>query len=180
MTMTDVTHDTPRAWVGCLGCYNEGNLVGKWLDDPDEIREYECPRPTTIYNLHEELWVMDHENAPWLSGECSPSEFADKAEAFTDAVTNLDADVVAAYIANHGIEYVEWDELEDKVTESFAGRYADLADFAYKSAEESEGLPEGPYANYVDWEAVGRDLELGGDVWTHEVGYNETLVFWNR
>ena len=22
--------DEPRAWVGCLACYNEGNLNGDW------------------------------------------------------------------------------------------------------------------------------------------------------
>src|SRR4051812_37984795 len=35
------TTDTPRAWVGCLGCYNNGDLNGKWADgtetDPVEI-----------------------------------------------------------------------------------------------------------------------------------------------
>ena len=22
----------PRVWIGCLACYNEGNLVGDWFD----------------------------------------------------------------------------------------------------------------------------------------------------
>jgi len=180
MTMTVNATDTPRAWVGCLGCYNEGKLIGKWLDDPDEIREYVCPQPKTIYNLHEELWVMDHECAPWLTGECSPSEFADKAEAWIEATGNIDADVLAAYIDNMGANYVDWDTLEADVNEAYAGEYEDLADFAYRLAEDTGDLPEGSYANYIDWEAVGRDLRLGGDVWIHEVGYKSTHVFWNR
>lgn len=176
---TTVTTDTPRAWVGCLGCYNNGDLVGRWLDDPDEIRNYTCPTPPSIYVNHEEVWVFDHENAPWLSGECSPAEFADKAEKWTDATVNLDPEVVKAYIANHGIDYVDWDTLEDDVEESFAGEFEDLADYAYRLAEECDELPEGRYANYIDWEAVGRDYRLGGDVWIHELGWKSIYVFRN-
>ena len=25
----------PRVWVGCLGCYNAGRLVGRWVDAED-------------------------------------------------------------------------------------------------------------------------------------------------
>ena len=33
MTITTPTTDTtPRAWIGCLACYNEGRLVGDWYD----------------------------------------------------------------------------------------------------------------------------------------------------
>jgi hypothetical protein len=31
-TESTSTTDTVRAWVGCLGCYNNGNLVGEWID----------------------------------------------------------------------------------------------------------------------------------------------------
>jgi hypothetical protein len=24
--------EVPRAWVGCLACYNDGRLVGSWMD----------------------------------------------------------------------------------------------------------------------------------------------------
>lgn len=30
-TITDV-ETTPRVWIGCLACYNEGRLVGDWHD----------------------------------------------------------------------------------------------------------------------------------------------------
>ena len=29
--MTTAT-EVSKVWVGCIGCYNEGNLVGKWMD----------------------------------------------------------------------------------------------------------------------------------------------------
>lgn len=178
MIITTAT-DTPRAWVGCLGCYNDGDLVGRWLDDPDAIRSYRCPRPATIYNSHEELWVFDHENAPWLTGECSPDEFADRAEAWTAATEDLDPVVVGAYIDNVGIDYVDWETLADDVTEAYAGAFDDLADWAYRLAAETDSLPTGPYADYIDWAAVGRDARLGGDIWTHEAG-GTVHVFWSN
>jgi antirestriction protein len=35
-------------------------------------------------------------------------------------------------------------------------------------------------AYYIDYEAMGRDLELGGDVFTIEIGYQEVHIFWNH
>ena len=66
MTTETRTDTTPRAWVGCLGCYNGGALVGKWIDG--EIcadleyagltdRAGKCNRCGA-----DEFWVMDHEN----------------------------------------------------------------------------------------------------------------------
>jgi hypothetical protein len=179
MTTMTATATRPRAWVGCLGCYNEGNLVGRWLDDPDEIREYRCPAPVTIYNFHEELWVFDHEGAPWLSGECSPDAFADRAEAWNAATDEHDPAVVAAYVANTGADYVDWDTLAEDVGDAYAGAFDSLADWAYELARETEGLPTGPYADYIDWAAVGRDARLGGDIWTAEAD-GTIHVFWSN
>ena len=32
MTTRTNTDTTPRAWIGCLACYNDGRLVGDWVD----------------------------------------------------------------------------------------------------------------------------------------------------
>lgn len=178
MTIT-ITDNRPRAWVGCLGCYNNGDLVGRWLEDPDDIREYTCPRPKTIYNLHEELWVFDHENAPWLTGECSPAEFADIAEKYTAALDELDhipAEAIAAYLDNYHND-VDWDTLADDLNDRYAGVWPSLEAYAYDLAKECGFDDDGPYANYVDFAAVGRDLVLGGDYWVHEAGWETVYVF---
>ena len=36
------------------------------------------------------------------------------------------------------------------------------------------------YEYYIDWEAMGRDMELSGDVFTIETGFEEVHVFWSR
>ena len=32
MTTRTNTDITPRAWIGCLACYNNARLVGEWFD----------------------------------------------------------------------------------------------------------------------------------------------------
>ena len=65
MTTTTTTNDVSKVWVGCIGCYNEGNLVGKWMD-ADQVEEaWEsdgglnsavCTKP-----LHEEWRIHDYD-----------------------------------------------------------------------------------------------------------------------
>ncbi|WP_321779722.1 antirestriction protein ArdA [Schaalia cardiffensis] len=72
MSCSTVTIASPRVWVGCLSCYNEGRLVGEWVDAEgagDLTSDDLHGTPTT----HEELWVFDLEGFPRGIGEMSPS-----------------------------------------------------------------------------------------------------------
>ncbi|MDO5501213.1 MAG: antirestriction protein ArdA, partial [Propionibacteriaceae bacterium] len=72
MTATAIaTDETPRIWVGCLHCYNSGDLVGEWFDavDADTITLADVHKGSgKRYVACEELWVLDHDNIP-VSGE---------------------------------------------------------------------------------------------------------------
>jgi hypothetical protein len=84
----------PKAWVGCLGCYNSGSLNGAWVDglEAGDISKavkvktgapaiYGENCPVCIKCGSDEFWVFDHEGYSGLiSGECSPSEAQEKAE----------------------------------------------------------------------------------------------------
>jgi antirestriction protein len=55
------------------------------------------------------------------------------------------------------------------------------SDFAYQLLEDTGALNDMPenLRNYFDYKAYGRDLELGGDVFT--IALNSKLhVFWNH
>ena len=61
--------DERRVWVGCLACYNAGDLTGEWRE-PYLAPDWACGRPG-----HEETWIFDHEGfGP--AGEMSPAEAA--------------------------------------------------------------------------------------------------------
>lgn len=60
-----MTITTPRVWPACLNCYNNGRLVGLWVDCTDAAE-------LTLNQLHEgadglspgceEIWCLDTEN----------------------------------------------------------------------------------------------------------------------
>lgn len=52
--------DEPRAWVGCLACYNEGNLNGDWYSATDAAH-------VDIDELHDEETTHDELMPAWLT-----------------------------------------------------------------------------------------------------------------
>ena len=63
--------------------------------------------------------------------------------------------------------------------EDYACEHRSLADFTREITEETMEIPE-RLANYIDYDAIARDMELNGDVFTVELGFDEVHVFWSR
>ena len=173
-TATTTETETPRAWVGCLGCYNSGDLVGEWMDSHTAgdavlwsfVRQMNDGRELCARCGSDEFWVFDHEGLPdgVLSGECSPCQFAEVATAWESVD---DPEMFAAYLGNVG-EAVTADnvaELIEQAEERYTG-YATVTEYAENYLEESGLLAEVPESlrYYIDAELFARDLELGGDV----------------
>lgn len=170
---TTTTETTPRAWVGCLGCYNGGALVGKWLDgencadlqaagltDSDE----RCLRCGA-----EEFWVMDHENySGVLEGECSPQEAQDKAELLS-TVDDNEREILIAWLGN-GMGF----DL-DAMREAYIGEFSTDRDMAEEYAENCDLLSTIPenLRYYFDFNSYARDLM--NDIWEFSGHY-----FWNN
>ena len=114
-TVTE-TMTEPRAWIGCLACYNDGRLVGKWLDT-DELEDLDTSTICPIFN-HDEFWVMDHEGLP-ISGECSISEayrygVAVKLVAEQAEECSLPLDVAMEYVEGLNLTNPEdWPDVRD-------------------------------------------------------------------
>jgi antirestriction protein len=176
-TESTSTTDTVRAWVGCLGCYNNGNLVGEWIDGTEcadlveaglTYRPDVAGLPSEICKRcgAEEFWVMDHEGLPAavLSGECSPSQFADLAEAWE---TVESPEMVAAYLGNMGetVTAENLAKLIEQAQDAYTG-YETVLEYAESYLEDSGLLAEVPETlrYYMDVSAFARDLVLGGDV----------------
>lgn len=94
---------------------------------------------------------------------------------------------VACFLEDHGeiagdlLSYFG-DSIEDAqkaIEENYFGCYASLADYAEELTEETTQIPE-HLAFYIDYEKMGRDMELSGDVFTIETGYQEVHIFWNH
>lgn len=114
----------PRAWVGCLACYNGGGLVGEWVA-ATEAEDYEpCPRVD-----HEEYWVFDHEDL-LIESECSPTAASERARELAAIPDYIPADAIRAYVDNDDSACLS--ELEDR----YMGEYESDIDFTQSRLEE--------------------------------------------
>lgn len=73
--------------------------------------------------------------------------------------------------------YIE--EARKAAEENYCGCYKSLADYAEELTEQTSQIPE-HLQYYIDYEKMGCDMELGGDVFTIETGYEEIHIFWNH
>lgn len=91
---------------------------------------------------------------------------------------------IAAAIAEHGAPFLAWAEYQcgdhrralDTFQEAYRGTYKSAADYAEEFTEQTgEGIPA-HLAPYIDYEAMARDWDMGGDITTIEDG-GEVHIF---
>lgn len=162
-----------RIYVACLAAYNNGILHGRWVDAGqgveamwEGIREMLAASPIADA---EEWAIHDHEGF----------EGAHIAE--YEGIQDV-ADM-AAFIEEHGklgselLAYCnDINDARKAIEEDCRGEYASLADFAQSLTEETFEVPK-HLADYIDYERMGRDLEMG-DVFAIETGFEQVHVFW--
>lgn len=71
------------------------------------------------------------------------------------------------------------EEARKAAEENYCGCFGSLADYAEETITDTSNIPD-HLVHYIDYERMGRDMELGGDVYTIETGYQEVHVFWNN
>lgn len=175
--MTTSANYQPRAWVGCLACYNSGRLVGQWYD-ADEAED-------DIAQIHkdggyagpcdgEEPWCFDTENLP--GGEMDPAT-ARKWGAMYEKLDNDAAwPAFLAYAANHHTDLYGMPEIED-FTDAYQGRWDEFSDYAHHYAEETalqQGWPDEAILHF-NWDSYAESLEQG--YWTADAPGGGIFVF---
>lgn len=194
---------TLRVWIGCLSCYNDGELVGKWydaeleaadvtierlhvdagvllpgLDTPDAAR-WTPPGEERIPLLTgcEEMWVFDHEGfGRLITGECSPATAAEIAELVKDLDDN-DLDAFGVFYDNDRTPALDWRLLE-QFRESYRGCHERERDWAQEDAEELHGealkaLPD-DIRYAIDWEVVWQNMP---DAWSERARGGGVHIF---
>ena len=176
---SSATDTTPRAWIGCLACYNDGRLVGDWFDaaTADEVTTYDIHGAHSRADSHDELWCFDHENIP-VRGELDPLAAADWGRVYTEVGPE------------HWPALCAWVESGDYVAEGtgdlpsisdFEGRYCgaweSFREYAEQLADDIGLLADVPeeIARYFDWQAWTRDLAM--DYATHDDPEGGVFVF---
>lgn len=164
-----------KIYVADVAAYNAGFLHGQWIDATQESEDVQYQTGEMLkkspVEFAEEYAIYDFEGYEgYRLGEYDGIEKAHK---------------VAAYIEEHGkkgaalLEYYgdDLEEAEKAMTERYAGRYASLADYAQELTEETATIPE-HLADYIDYEKMGRNMDLSGDVLSFEFSHEEVHIFY--
>lgn len=147
------------------GKYNEGELVGEWVELPVSQGELqEVFDHIGINEEYEEYFITDYECDLYEVGEY---ENIDKLNDIAERIKKLDGEernVVKALIQK--LDYT-LDEAIEKVNNGDYRIYYDcddMEDVAYQVVEECGYLENVPddVARYFDYESFGRDLEIEG------------------
>lgn len=166
----------PRIYVACLAAYNNGSLYGCWVEatNPDEIRSAVRAMLAASPEPNSEEWAI-HDYEGFAGAELS--EWAS-----VEQVCRI-AGIVGEYGALGAKVLAHFDNEFDAARtafEDYAGEHQSLGDFAAELFEHTyEAIPD-PLKYYIDWQSLGRDMELSDDIFTIETGFQQVHVFWTR
>lgn len=166
-----------RIYVADLAAYNNGKLHGVWInatDDLDIIRKQvkkmlsESPE-----GFAEEYAIHDHEGfGSYALSEYAGLETAHEIACFIEEYPDFGGELLDHFGG-------DLEEARTAAEENYCGYYPSLADFAQELTEETTQIPDS-LAYYIDYERMGRDMELNGDVFTLATGFEEIHIFWNH
>jgi antirestriction protein len=165
--------ETPKIYVACLASYNAGYLHGCWIDATLEIEsiwnEVRGMLATSPVAGAEEWALHDFEGF----GSLRLSEFEGIERVHELACFIEDNPEIGAHLLSYYCGDV--DEAR-RAMENYQGCFDDIADYAAQLAEECMEIP--PHLeHYIDYGAMARDMELNGEFFTIETGFNEVHVF---
>lgn len=165
-----------KIYVADLAAYNNGHLHGVWIDatlDPDEIQDQiNAMLAASPVEGAEEYAIHDHEGFDGYD----LGEYAGIQTAHEVALFLAEYEDFGGALLNH---LGDLDDAKKAAEDSYVGSYSSLADYAQEITEETTTIPES-LRYYIDYESMAKDMEINGDVFTIEAGYQQVHVFWNH
>jgi antirestriction protein len=157
----------------CTKCFETQGYQGEWGPQDCDNDTPHDPAPSA-----EEYAIHDYEGF----GDIALGEFGsiERVSMLAGLLSDHESAVVSAALDHCGGD-ADAKEIEDWISDCYAGTARTLEDWAAEYLDDSGQLSELPEwaKNYFDFEAFARDLELGGDVFT-VAGGQGVIVFWNR
>ncbi|WP_343577811.1 antirestriction protein ArdA [Pseudomonas sp.] len=165
-----------RIYVADLAAYNAGHLHGVWVDatlDMDDIQaEVDAMLAASPVEGAEEYAIHDFEGFDgYCLGEYEGLQAAHEIACFIEEYPDLGGALLS--------QFNDLEQARKAAEEDYCGCYASLADYAQELTEQTTSIPQ-QLAHYIDYRAMARDMEIGGDLFTLETGFEQVHVFWNR
>lgn len=165
-----------QIYVADLAAYNAGYLHGVWIDatlDPDDIQEAINKMLVDGPTQDAEEWAIhDYEGFEGVS----ISEYEGLKSAHEKAVFIEEHGALGGAVLEHWCGNLAQACLA--LEESYHGEHESVADYAQQLTEETSEVSD-QLAFYIDYEKMGRDMELNGDIYSIEASYQQVHVFWN-
>lgn len=166
-----------KIYVADLAAYNNGKLHGVWIDALAEPEDSHKQIAKMLSNspegFSEEYAIHDHEGfGEYQLSEYEGIESAHEIACFIAEHTEIGGELLSHFCG-------DLDEARKAMDEQYAGLYVSLADYAKELTEDSIDVPE-RIAAYVDYDRMGRDMTLSGDIFKIEKFFGEVHIFWNH
>lgn len=148
-----------------LGKYNEGELIGEWVELPVSHEELQKVfERIGINEEYEEYFITDYECDFYEVGEYESLDTLNEIAERIEELGKEESEVVKALMSELGYTL---NEAIDKVNSGDYRIYSDcddMTDIAYQVVEECGYLNNVPdnVARYFDYESFGRDLGIEG------------------
>ena len=176
MNPTTTQNTTPAAWIGCLACYNNGELRGKWITAQQAADEMNGDEIT--YGGQAETRTTHETGTPYTAPRCRKCG-CDEFDAFdtehlphkmTAAEFYKNAETLAALDDAGDLERItalagwlsgDLDTLIAYDQDNYVGQWGTFQDYAEHYAEDTALLGDMAQhlAYYFDWEKWAADLE---------------------
>ena len=169
--------DEIRIYIADLAAYNAGYLHGVWIDACDDIEDIWGQIKTMLtaspVEDSEEHAIHDYEGfGGYALSEHAGIETAHEIACFIAEYPDFGGEL----LSNFGGDL---EETKTAAEENYCGCYRSLADYAQELTEETTQIPEN-LTYYIDYERMGRDMEISGDIFTLETGFETVHVFWSH
>lgn len=169
--------DDIRIYVADLAAYNNGRLHGVWinaLDDPGDIRDQiNAMLVGSPEGFAEEFAIHDYEGFDGYDlGEYESIDSVHEIACFID-----DHPEMGGALLNHFGGYL--DEARTAIDDHYCGEYESLAEYAQQLTEETTEIPES-LVYYIDYERMGRDMGMSGDIFTIDSSGGNLHIFWSH
>ena len=166
----------PRIYVADLAAYNNGILHGVWIDaalDLDDIQEAVAKMlADSPEDDAEEYAIHDYEGfGSYRVSEYEGLKGVQEVACFIEEHGELGAELLA--------HFSDMEEAQTAIDENYQGQHSSLADYAQEFTEETSEVPK-HLEFYIDYEKMGRDWEMSGDIFTIQTAHDEVHVFWSR
>ncbi len=178
--MTIDNSPNPEIYVADLAAYNAGKLRGEWIDanqDVDNIRAEIEKMLSSSPELFAESWAI-HDYEQFYGVGDYLGEYPDLEDVATAAELIAERGELAGLVIAHFCG--DLNDAKQALEHKYSGEHDSLADYAEELSEDSVGDLPDFIARYIDYEKMGRDLELGGDLFTLTTNDGKVHVFWNH